>query len=232
MVKTFTTIQTFTLLCFIFKTYICLEFANINRATKYMLFFPGFMHNSNSYSGLLEKIEKKNIIVDSPDFTDMSFEKEFNNYKNYLPVVRENIKKQNIEPENVIFCGHSRGGLVASNLIHNTEFENLILFSPVDFNNKKLENDICVNKLLLYAFRKDWPIKIFRENEGFFCKNNGYTHFLQNINSENKLVFSYEKYGHKDITNSFFKIICNSNYNITELNYLTDKISNDIDYFF
>lgn len=194
---------------------------------KYLLFFNGFLHRSTNYIGLLEKINTQNIIVDAPDFTSLSFENEFYKYYNYIDTIRSNINIYNLTSDDVIFCGHSRGGLIASNLIHNTEFNNLVLIAPVDYEKKILISNINVTNILLFGLELDYKIKQFSSYLN-------YNHFDTNINEKNKNLTKYDNFGHEDITSNspLFKFICKSNYNKTELDNLTSNIANNISKFF
>ena len=198
-----------------------------NPPKKYLLFFNGFLHRSTNYIGLLEKIHSKNIIIDAPDFTSLSFENEFYKYYNYIDTIRDNIKTYNLTSDDVIFCGHSRGGLIASNLIHNTEFNNLVLIAPVDYEKKILISNINVTNILLFGLELDYKIKQFPSYLN-------YNHFDTNINEKNKNLTKYDNFGHEDITSNspLFKFICKSNYNKTELDNLTSNIANNISKFF
>ena len=194
---------------------------------KYLLFFNGFLHRSTNYIGLLEKINTQNIIVDAPDFTSLSFENEFYKYYNYIDTIRSNINIYNLTSDDVIFCGHSRGGLIASNLIHNTEFNNLVLIAPVDYEKKILINNINVTNILLFGLELDYKIKLFQSYLN-------YKHFDTNIDVEKKNLTEYNNFGHEDITSNspLFKFISKSNYNKTELDNLTSNIANNISEFF
>jgi pimeloyl-ACP methyl ester carboxylesterase len=129
--------------------------------------------------------------------------------------------------DDVIFCGHSRGGLIASNLIHNTEFNNLVLIAPVDYEKNILIKNINVTNILLCGLELDYKIKQFSSYLN-------YKHFDANINEENKNLIKYENFGHEDITSNspLFKFICKSNYNKTELDNLTSNIVKNISQFF
>jgi pimeloyl-ACP methyl ester carboxylesterase len=190
---------------------------------KYLLFFNGFLHRSTNYIDLLEKINEENIIVDAPDFTSLSFENEFYKYYNHIDTIRSNIKKYNLTSSDVIFCGHSRGGLIASNLIHNTEFENLVLIAPVDYKKKILIKNINITNILLFGLELDYKTKLFPSYLN-------YKHFDTNIDETNKSLIIYDNFGHEDITSNstLFKFICKSNYNKTELDNLISNIVKNI----
>ncbi len=185
------------------------------------------MHRSTNYISLLKEINKQDIIVDAPNFTSLSFENEFYKFYNYTDTVRAKIKEYNLTSDDVIFCGHSRGGLIASNLIHNTEFNNLVLIAPVDYEKKILIKNINVTNILLCGLELDYKIKQFPSYLN-------YKHFDANINEANKSTIEYKNFGHEDITSNspLFKFICKSNYNKTELDNLTSNIANNISNFF
>jgi esterase/lipase len=199
-----------------------LDESKINSNTKFILFFPGFIHIPNDYKNFLNKFySTNNYIIDAPNCITIPYNDEFYKYYEYLDNIRSDIKKYNIKNENVIFVGHSRGGLIASNLIRNTEFKNLVLIAPTDFNPAILNKNINVNKLLSIGLSLDYKIP-------FFPENINYLHFDEYINAKYKKIIRYDNLGHEDLTSSPIKFLCKSNKNLSEVNVLTDDIIKQI----
>jgi len=215
----------------------------INKNTKYLFFAHGFLHRPEFYQEkLFNKFLNKNYIIDAPFITGFTTEQEISNIeKHYQNNVFDNILKYNIKKKNIIFSGHSKGGLDMCNFLlkNNISNSNLLLFEPVDTTSlefkkylKKYSKTLNCNKLFFCKFTEECILDCTP-------KERSELYFYNKINAKTSNKYEIDKLCHEDIQTSLYNYLCYCNMlfnknkeNKSDKELIINKLVNDIDRFF